>query len=108
MQQNPSPSVSVGAIAGIAISAAAVLATIIGAAIYFRRKHKTTPSERYGLPDQGWWQEGGITDKPNTVYPYHEPFYNHQTQEKPEELDSRQRKPLAELPYTSPRRSELS
>ncbi|KAL1305375.1 hypothetical protein AAFC00_002269 [Neodothiora populina] len=122
--QPPNPGLSVGAIAGIVISASAVLATIIGAAIYFRSKRNpTTPSSsasngrkrrtRLGFPDRGYWhqhpdQNESIDKLPRPLYPHHELYYHfHQRHKQPEELDGREWKQLAELPYHGDRLYEL-
>jgi len=118
--QTPGSSLSSGGIAGTVIGAAAVLAVVIGAAIYLRRKRKPPPPVVGGRdaranpppPGGGYWQQrSGSTDNSppdHHTHAHHEVQYDLSSQQKPVELQDRQRNPFAELPDQRGQRYELS
>ena len=98
--QTPNASLSSGGTAGTVIGAAAVLAVVIGAAIYLRRRRKAPPvgSDAQMRPAPGYWQRGGSTDNFRPDHAPHEVRHDMASQQKPIELQGQQRNPFAELP----------
>lgn len=102
--EGPRPGPSTGAIAGIVVGAVALLAIIIGAAIFFRRQRRPTTSPRsLDLMDVQMAQKGhtGVGDSDYTLQ---DPSWD-SGRKGPAELHENE---LVELPnYRSSRQHEL-